>query len=63
MEFSTDRHRTLFHIDESFDHISKLLLCHVVQLVPGHGIPNYCDVHSLGISALGESSDTIADCA
>ena len=41
MEFSTDRHHTLFHIDDRLDHISKLLLCHVVQLVPGHGISNF----------------------
>jgi len=45
MEFSRDRHNTLFHIDDSLDHISELLLCLLVQLVPGHGIPNYFDFH------------------
>src|SRR5882672_261711 len=45
MEFSADCHNTLFHIDDSLDHISELLLRHFVQLVPGHGIPNYFDFH------------------
>src|SRR2546425_1805861 len=45
MEFSADRHNTLFHIDDSLDHISELLLRHFVQLVPGHGIPNYFVFH------------------
>jgi hypothetical protein len=53
MEFSNDR----------LHHISELLFCHVIQLVPGHSTSNDCDVHSIGLSALGESPGTIADCA
>jgi hypothetical protein len=56
MEFSADHHHTLFHIDDSLHHISELPIRHVVQLVPGHDISNYFDVHSIGISALGVSA-------
>lgn len=40
MKFSGDRHYTLFHIDNGLDHISELLLRHLVQIVQGHDVPD-----------------------